>query len=159
MKRPRSPLAFLTLGVWIVAVGMAFHRVQPYLSRPPQRQWQNRYDWRPATKEERRAAIQTIQAQLQAFKKDDYKKAAIYQSEDLRVNCGAIPDFQHMMRVTYPEFLEYESVEYGSARCNTEGNRMRVRLVLTGEDGVTTRAAYRMVKEKGAYKVDGVRKW
>src|SRR5262245_63802538 len=51
---------------------------------------------RPATEEERQAAIRSIQAQLDAFRKDDYARAALYQSAALRQQFDSLAEFRYM---------------------------------------------------------------
>jgi F0F1-type ATP synthase assembly protein I len=110
-------------------------------------------EFRKATDEERKAATTAIEAQLKAFRDDDYEKAGKYQSAGLRKNVPSAEAFRAMMRRSYPQFAKYKSVSFGDARCSPDGALFQINLVLTGQDGVTVRATYLMVKEEGEYKV------
>src|SRR5205814_533673 len=62
-----------------------------------------RRHWRPATTAERRAAIASIQAQLDAFRKDDYQQAVSYQSASLKRSFRSVTEFRRMMKRSYPQ--------------------------------------------------------
>lgn len=110
--------------------------------------------WKPANSAQRAAAAASIRAQLDAFKKDDWAKAATYQSEGLRRNFGTIAQFRAVIETNYPQFAKYKAVTFDEARARGENVEIRVRL--TGQDGVKLRAIYLMKKEKGLYRVEGV---
>lgn len=113
---------------------------------------------RTATPGERQAAAAAIRAQLDAFKKDDYKRAMIYQSKELRKNFDSLEKFRAMMRQNYPQFTQYKKVDFGPSLAQGEGETTNfiMPVLLTGQDGMKVQATYVMVKEDGAYRVAGV---
>lgn len=112
--------------------------------------------WRAAKEAERKAAIASIEAQLKAFKADDYGKAEKYQSSELRQNFRNPDDFRRMMRESYPEFANYKSAVFGEARCNETGELLEIPITLTGQNRVVVKATYMMIREDGGYRVLGV---
>ena len=76
---------------------------------------------RPATAVEKREASRSIQAQLDAFRRHDYKSAARYQSQSLRRNFTSIENFQNMIEKSYPQFADYQSVTFGNATARQIG--------------------------------------
>lgn len=111
---------------------------------------------RPAKAAERQAVAAAITAQLKAFQKGDFQKAAQYQSVNLKRNFPSIAAFRQMMKAGYPEFTNYKSVQFGDARADTSGRHVLMPVTLTGKDGITLHALYVMVKEGKVYRVDGV---
>lgn len=111
---------------------------------------------RPAKPAERKAAIASIQAQLKAFGRDDFKRAATYQSAGLQQNFPNVEEFRRMMKTSYPQFMNVKSVVFGQAVADRSGKRVAVPVTLTGKDGVTLRALYLMVLEGKNYRVEGV---
>lgn len=109
-----------------------------------------------ATDAQRKAAMTSIKDQLEAFKKGDYKKAETYQSAGLRKNFATPAEFQRMMESAYPEFANYRSVTFGQAEADPHGQHVRIRVTLTGEDGVVVRATYVLVMEDKLYRVESV---
>ena len=112
--------------------------------------------WRMATELERKAAARSIQAQLDAFRKDDYRTAITWQSQSLKEIFPSIDQFRHMMITGYPQFAHYKSVEFGPAQADESGDHVRMMIHLTGRDGIKVSALYEMVLEEGAYRVRGV---
>ncbi len=111
---------------------------------------------RPAKAAERQAAIGSIQAQLKAFGRDDYKTAVTYQSAGLRKNFPSADAFRAMMVRAYPEFAHYKTVTFGPAQSDPAGTHVAILATVTGQDGVVVRAVYLMVREGKTYRVDGV---
>ncbi len=111
---------------------------------------------RSAKPAERLAAITSIQAQLKAFSKDDYKTAVTYQSAGLRRNFASTDAFRTMMVRVYPEFAHYKSVQFGPAQCDVTGLHLAIPAVVTGQDGATVHAVYLMVREGKVYHIEGV---
>ncbi|RYG62417.1 DUF4864 domain-containing protein [bacterium] len=110
--------------------------------------------WKNATPVQRQAVAAVIRAQLEAFKRDDWNKAATYQSQGLRKKFGTTAHFRNAIEGTYPQFANYKTVAFAQARAL--GNSVEMVVRLTGKDGVKLIAIYQMVKEKGGYKVGGV---
>jgi hypothetical protein len=111
---------------------------------------------RAAKTVERQAAINSIQAQLKAFGRDDYKTAILYQSTGLKKNFLTPDAFRTMMLRTYPEFAHYKRVVFGPARCDLTGAHLQILASVTGQDGVTVPSVYLMVREGKTYRVEGV---
>jgi len=111
---------------------------------------------RPAKAADRSAAIHSIQAQLQAFGRDDYKTAIGYQSAGLKKNFASPGDFRAMMLHAYPEFAHSKSVFFGPAQADAAGTHLVIAAAVTGKDGITVHAVYLMVREGKTYHVEGV---
>jgi len=140
--------------------GTVLHHFQGPWIRPASAQAADEFDpgmgLRPAKPDVRRAAVAAIQAQLQAFARGDYLTAIKYQSAGLKQNFGSPDAFRQMMEGAYPEFAHYKKVKFGLVRADMAGQRVLVPVDLTGQDGVTVRAAYLMVREGKVYRVQGV---
>ncbi len=121
-------------------------KIKPKVSKTP--------TWKPATSAQRAAAAASIRAQLEAFKRDDWAKAATYQSAGLRQNFGTIAQFRAVIETNYPQFANYQSVAFDQAIALGDVVQIQVRLV--GADGVKLSAVYLMKKEKGIYRIEGV---
>lgn len=138
-------------------VPVAFAALAALSPTPPSRaQDPDAAPMRAAKAAERLAAINSISAQLKAFRKDDYKTAVTYQSAGLRHNFPSTDAFRTMMVRTYPEFAHSKSVQFGSAKSDAAGAHLAIQASVTGQDGVTVRAVYLMVREGKTYRVEGV---
>lgn len=111
---------------------------------------------RSATERERALAIRSVVAQLEAFKRDDYRAATRFQSSALQRNFASIDDFRRVIQSLYPQFADYRKAHFGEARANRHGTRVEIPVTLTGRDGVVVEAEYSMVLENGLYRVAGV---
>lgn len=109
-----------------------------------------------AKPEVRRAALAAIQAQLAAFGRGDYATAIKYQSAGLKQNFSSPDAFRQMMEGAYPEFAHSKKVKFGLVKSDAGGQHVLVPVDMTGQDGVTVRAAYLMVREGKSYRVEGV---
>lgn len=118
--------------------------------------WAPPGELRPATPQEKEAAVASIQAQLDAFHSDDFGKAATYQSTGLRTNFPSLDAFRTMMKSRYPDFINYRAVEFGDAQANASGDTVTVPVTLKALDGIALHAVYTMVREEGQYRVSGV---
>jgi hypothetical protein len=115
-----------------------------------------RVQWRPATASERKAAIASVTAQLDAFRANDYRKAATYQSAALRAAFGSVEAFRKSIKGAYPQFASYKQARFGPARADAKGALVALPITLTGRDGITVQALYLMVLENKAYRVASV---
>ena len=160
MKRQSGLWKHVMAGILLVAFAamwnVQYHRAQAAKEDSQRRHRHERHRWRDATPEERRAAIASIRGQLDAFRRDDYEKAAFYQSSSLRSLFPSPGAFRRMITTRYPQFARYKTVEFGRARADKEGSYVSVRARLTGRDGVAMRAMYMMVREGEEYRVEGV---
>lgn len=111
---------------------------------------------RPAKAAERSAAISSIQAQLKAFGRDDYKTAVTYQSSALRKNFSSPLQFRAMITRAYPEFAHSKHIVFGPAQADATGSHLAIPTAVTGQDGITVHAVYLMVREGKVYRVEGV---
>lgn len=111
---------------------------------------------RPANEAERKAAIASIEGQLKAFREDDYEKATKFQCLELRKGFKSSEEFRRAIKLGYPQFANYKAANFGEAICDEKGERLHIRVTLTGQDGVVVRALYLMIKEEGEYRVGGV---
>lgn len=111
---------------------------------------------RSAKAAERQAAVNSIQTQLKAFGRDDYKTAITYQSAGLKKNFSSVDAFRTMMVRVYPEFAHYKTVVFGPAQCDPAGAHLAIPVSVIGQDGVTVKALYLMVREGKIYRVEGV---
>ena len=123
--------------------------------RPMPRQ-QTAPHWRAASAKERASAIASVVAQLDAFKADDYKRAAKYQSRGLRRNFSSVENFRGVIQGSYPQFADYKKAKFGKARASEDGFIVEIPIELTGNDGVMVRAQYSLVLEDKLYRVAGV---
>lgn len=111
---------------------------------------------RAAKPAERASAIASIQGQLKAFDRDDYKTAVTYQSAGLRRSFGSPAEFRAMITQAYPEFAHFKSVTFGPAQCDPAGVHLALPATVVGKDGVTVHALYLLVREGKIYHVEGV---
>ena len=112
--------------------------------------------WGAASTKQAAAAKRSIEAQVDAFRKDDYERAVFYQSSSLRRNFPSIAAFRTMMKSRYPQFASPAGVAMGSSRVSADGQHMQVAVRVTGTDGVKVRAVYSLVMEDGIFHVEGV---
>lgn len=110
----------------------------------------------PASASVRHAAATAINAQLAAFRADNYQAAIKYQSARLKRHFRSVKQFREMITNTYPEFAHSKSIEFKDARADGKGHHVVMRITLVGQDGVTVNAVYLLVKENGQYRVAGV---
>ena len=112
--------------------------------------------WKAAGEKERQAAQKAISDQLAAFRKDDYKTAARWQSRGLRENFPTVEDFRSAITTGYPQFAHSKSVRYGSAVMTPSGAQLQIQAFVMGRDDVEVSALYVMVREEGVYRVASV---
>jgi len=110
--------------------------------------------WVKASAAQRKAAIQTIRAQLHAFDIGDWKGAVALQSEGMKSNFSSPDAFGDMISRAYPAFVGAHHVDFGEAQVS--GPALRIPVTLTGSDDEKVEAGYLLVKEKGGYRVEGV---
>ena len=161
MKRRQELWMHMAAGVMVVlmaaAWNMNYHRAQAAKEAAAQRRSESSmHAWRDAKPEERAAAADSIRKQLDAFRKGDYETAILYQSEGLKTYFTSAGMFRKMIETRYPQFAHYRTVEFGRARADEGGERVAIRVRLTGRDGVKVRALYMMVREGKVYRVSSV---
>ncbi len=111
---------------------------------------------RAAKPAERASAIASVQGQLKAFNRNDYKTAVTYQSAGLRRNFRSPAQFRAMIMQAYPQFAHSKRVTFGPAQCDPAGLHLTLPATVTGQDGVTVHALYLLVREGKVYHVEGV---
>ena len=112
--------------------------------------------WKIATPAQRATVTAPILAQLQAFKRDDYRKAVTYQSAGLRRNFPSLQNFRSMIKSQYPQFAAYKTIQFSKILISSDGRQAQAVIRLTGRDGLKVRAAYLMIREKAGFRVAGV---
>lgn len=111
---------------------------------------------RAAKAAERASAIASVQGQLKAFNRNDYKAAITFQSAGLRRNFTSPAAFAAMIMQAYPQFAHSKSAAFGPAQCDLTGSHLTLPATVTGKDGVTVHALYLLVREGKVYHVEGV---
>jgi hypothetical protein len=96
-----------------------------------------------------------IQQQLKAFNADDYPSAYQYASKHIQSKF-TLDEFEAMVRTGYPQIAKSIRTVFGGISYSTDRLHATVQVDVTGADRVTVRAQYRMVLEKGNWKIDGV---
>lgn len=101
------------------------------------------------------AAIRsTIQAQLDAFRRDDAGAAFAAATPAIRALFGTAAAFMDMVRAGYAPVYRAREVEFREL-VTSEGGPFQT-VLLTGPDGVSVIAAYRMARQPdGSWKIDG----
>jgi hypothetical protein len=108
---------------------------------------------RTLTEVERKQVTGAIEAQLKAFRADDFKTAEKYQHSSLKENFPSTDAFRAMMRRGYPQVVNYKNVAFGESRCDEPGQSVQIRVTITGKDGAVLKMVYVMEKEDGEYRV------
>ncbi|MGV3723112.1 MAG: DUF4864 domain-containing protein [Actinomycetota bacterium] len=108
---------------------------------------------RNLTEAERKQVTGAIEAQLKAFRADDFKTAEKYQHSSLKENFGSTDAFRAMMRRGYPQVVNYKTVAFGDSRCDEPGQTVQIRVTITGKDSSVLKMVYVMEKEEGEYRV------
>jgi hypothetical protein len=112
--------------------------------------------WRPANAAERKAATGVIQAQLEAFRRNEYSEAHRHLSSVLKREFADREAFRHLVQGLYPELAHFQSVQYGHARATQSGMRVEIAVSVTGRDGITTQAAYDLVREGNTFLIASI---
>ena len=99
-------------------------------------------------------AGRVVMQQLEAFRRDDFQTAFGFASRTIR-DMFDTPRFEAMVRSGYPEIAR-------SVRANIDGSKrgdageLYLFLHVQGENGRAVEAVYEMVKEAGAWRINGV---
>ena len=100
-------------------------------------------------------AGRAVMQQLEAFRRDDFQAAFTFASRTIHDLFGDAARFEEMVRGGYPEIAR-------SARANIDGSKrgdageLYLFVHVYGENGRAVEAVYEMVKEGGAWRVNGV---
>ena len=107
----------------------------------------------PASADDARAMRAIVEAQIEAFRRDDGARAFSYASSGLRTRFGSPEVFMEMVRTQYAPVYRPRSLQF-DAPLEQMGQLMQP-VRLTDADGAAWRALYPMVKEDGAWRIDG----
>ena len=108
----------------------------------------------PCTADVKSELTNVIDAQLAAFRTDDYAKAYTFAATEIK-GMFTQEDFEGMVRKSYPVIAHSTSVDYGMAFDTGEEAVIYVHVQNTGTkaDG---QFQYMLKKENGAWKISGV---
>jgi hypothetical protein len=98
--------------------------------------------------------VDTVLAQIEAFKRDDFPAAYRFASEAIKAQFD-VGAFERMVRGGYPEIgapAEARVLDQGTASPGREYVIIRVR----GKSGTAIEALYDLVQEGGEWRIDGV---
>ena len=98
---------------------------------------------------------ETITAQLEAFKKDDFAQAFTYASPGIQGIFGTAENFGRMVRGGYPMVWRPADVTYLELKENA--GFLFQRVMITDEEGVLHLLEYQMIEDGGQWKINGVR--
>ena len=116
----------------------------------------DRRSWPVAMPKERQAAIAVITSQLKAFKRGDFKTALSLQTAQMRAGFSSPEAFARMMKEVYPDYLDYQSVEFGRGRVPPSKNGISIRVVLMTRDGGPVQSVYHLQYENKKLLIAGV---
>lgn len=162
MTRHRTLPYLLAMGILLIGTSIwwSFQVAQRHAELNQRRAFAGRSplaaQMRPATAREKQAALTTIRAQLEAFRRDDYISAAKYQSQTLKKNFSSTAAFRRSIRESYPQFANYQTVAFGLVSADKKGTTLVVPVTLTGRDKVTVRGVYLLTREGQAYRITSV---
>jgi hypothetical protein len=94
-----------------------------------------------------------IEAQLAAFRQDDYPAAYTYASESLRAQMS-LPAFERLVKIGYPLIARSRSAQFGVIFDN--GGQAMVNVVIAGRSGRARHYRYILQKEGAGWKILGV---
>jgi len=100
------------------------------------------------------AAADTVLAQLDAFRRDDYDTAYGFASEAIH-RLFDRQRFERMVQGGYPEIARSRSARVARARAMGDGRAVLV-VKIQGTSGHRIEAVYELVWEDGRWKIDGV---
>ena len=95
----------------------------------------------------------TIEAQLAAFRANDYTKAYTFAAAEIK-GIFAAEDFEKMVRTTYPVIAHSSAADYGIAFDTGEEAVVNVRI--SGAENRSAEYQYLLKKEDGHWKISGV---
>ena len=108
---------------------------------------------RPSSDAVKKELTDTIDAQLAAFRANDYSKAYTFAATEIKGMFGA-PEFEKMVRSAYPVIAHSTAADYGIAFDTGEEAVINVRISNAEIKG--TEYQYLLKKEDGHWKISGV---
>jgi hypothetical protein len=103
------------------------------------------------------AVLGSIQGQLDALRRGDASRSASYQSREMRRRFTRPADFLGMINAQYPEFAHSRSASFGPVWEDAGQWHAGTLVTVIGRNGRQARGFYRMAREGGVYRVEGVR--
>jgi len=100
-----------------------------------------------------KAAGELVLRQLEAFRRNDYDTAYGFASTEIK-SLFTRQSFERMVRTGYPEIAD--STRARIAGASKEADRVYVVVKIRGTNGTHIEAVYEMVREAGAWKINGV---
>lgn len=111
-------------------------------------------EWRPSPREIREPVQAVVDAQLAAFQRGDFPAAHAWACAALQLQFP--PElFAAMIRRGYPGLLRHRRADLGIVRDNRQG-RAQVEVEVTPAQGDVQYYRYWLVREDGAWRVEGV---
>ena len=108
----------------------------------------------PSTEAMKKELAKVIEAQLAAFRVEDYPLAYTFAASGIKDMFGAT-DFERMVKATYPVIAHSASAEYGLTLDSGEEAVVNVHIV-GAADGQAVDYLYTLGKEEGGWKITGV---
>ena len=102
---------------------------------------------------DRLAIRQTIERQLDAFRREDGPAAFSYASPEIQRQFQTPEVFMHMVRQAYPQVYRSREVDFRDLMAARDAATQAVLVV--GPDGGTAMALYRMQRIDGSWRIDG----
>ncbi len=96
-----------------------------------------------------------IQQQLAAFNADDYDVAYQYASRDIQ-SVFSRSEFEMMVRTGFPQIANSRRTSFEKIDLSNDGTHAEAIVHVTGMNHVTVIVQYRLVREKGGWKNNGV---
>ena len=96
-----------------------------------------------------------IQQQLDAFNRKDYDTAYSFASRHIQAKFSRL-EFEEMVKDGYPQIARSRRAVFDKIAFSETENRAMATVTITGLDRITITANYRMVREDGKWKIDGV---
>ena len=96
-----------------------------------------------------------IRQQLDAFNREDYDTAYLFASRHIQTKFSK-REFEQMVKDGYPQIARAKRAAFDTISFSETENRAMATVMVTGLDRITITASYRMVREDGKWKIDGV---
>ena len=138
---------YITLSFWMppeVAPPFAYLRAEPRRPVPP-----FKFSESPMQRE----LDQVIEAQLRAFRKDDYPKAYQYAASALKAQVS-LPAFERMVKTGYPLIARSRSEAFGV--CIDNGEIAVVNVGILVQSGRIMHYQYLLGRERAGWRIRGV---
>jgi len=100
----------------------------------------------------RKRIVATIDAQLEAFRRQDFERAYAYSATDLRAQ-KPLQVFVAIVRTNYPEIWANTRAEYGIVRDDGETAKLLVHVFAQDADASYD---YELVRERAGWRIHGV---